>query len=310
MKPRVAVIVGPTASGKTDTAIAFAKRINGEIISADSMQIYQYMDIGTAKPTAEEMQGIRHYLIDCIDPNQEYSVAQFKTDALDAIEKILKKHKIPVVVGGTGLYINGLTMPWGFNEKDTDPAVREKLEKECEKIGKEAFYQKLQKIDPQACEKIHYNNVKRVIRAMEIYEVTGKTKTQLDAEAFKAELPYEYVLMGIDMDRNRLYERINHRIDVMVQNGLIDEVRALLQRGLDQNAIAMKAIGYKEIFPYLEGKMSLEETLYVLKRDTRHFAKRQLTWFRKDKRIRWFEKEKYATNEEMAQAMVACFLKK
>lgn len=306
-KAKIAVLVGPTACGKTDTAIELAKGLEGEIISADSMQIYREMHIGTAKPKKEEMQGIPHHLMDCVNPDDEYSVAEFKEAALKAIEDMINRKKQPVVAGGTGLYINGLTLPWGFRQKDSDEGVREQLEAEAQEQGKEALYQKLLAVDPITAAGIHPNNLKRVIRAYEIYMVTGKPKSYFDAMAAKEELPYTYVMMGILMDRAQLYERINRRIDIMVENGLIDEIRTLLDKGYTEDLISMKAIGYKEIFPYIRGEMSLDEALYILKRDTRHFAKRQLTWFRKDKRIRWFSAEAYADKKAMASDMMAYF---
>lgn len=306
-KAKIAVLVGPTACGKTDTAIELAKGLEGEIISADSMQIYREMHIGTAKPKKEEMQGIPHHLMDCVNPDDEYSVAEFKEAALKAIEDMINRGKQPVVAGGTGLYINGLTLPWGFRQKDSDEGVREQLEAEAREQGKEALYQKLLAVDPITAASIHPNNLKRVIRAYEIYMVTGKPKSYFDAMAAKEELPYTYVMMGILMDRAQLYERINRRIDIMVENGLIDEIRTLLDKGYTEDLISMKAIGYKEIFPYIRGEMSLDEALYILKRDTRHFAKRQLTWFRKDKRIRWFSAEAYADKKAMASDMMAYF---
>ena len=271
------------------------------------MQIYRQMTIGTAKPTQGEMQGIPHHLIDCVDPDEEYSVARFKEEALRRIEDILFRGRQPIVAGGTGLYINGLTMPWGFREKDTDEKVRERLAREVEEMGREAFYERLKAVDPVTAAALHPNNVKRMIRAYEIYEVTGKPKSCLDMEAAKEELPYDYVLMGISMERPLLYERINRRIDLMVRDGLIEEVKSLLDQGYTEELLSMKAIGYKEIFPYLKGEMSLEEALHILKRDTRHFAKRQLTWFRKDLRIRWFEVENYDTRVDMAEDMSVYF---
>ncbi|MEG0310437.1 MAG: tRNA (adenosine(37)-N6)-dimethylallyltransferase MiaA [Eubacterium sp.] len=302
-KPKIAVLVGPTACGKTDTAVELAKEIDGEIISADSMQIYKQMTIGTAKPTIDEQQGIPHYLIDCVDPKEEYSVACFKEAALKSIDTILSRHKTPIVVGGTGLYINGLTLPWGFREKDTDEAIREQLNAECESLGKEALYERLRSVDPITAEIIHPNNMKRVIRALEIYEVTGKPKSYFDEQASKEELPYDYVMMGIEMNRALLYERINRRVDLMVEEGLIDEIKHLLSIGYTEDLIAMKAIGYKEIFPYLRKEMSLNDARILLKRDTRHFAKRQLTWFRKDKRIKWYDFETFQSKAEIAKAM-------
>lgn len=303
MKDTLPVVVGPTACGKTDTAVALAKILDGEIISADSMQIYKHMDIGTAKPTFQEMQDIPHHLIDCVAPDEAYSVAQFKEDALACVADIIQRGKIPIIAGGTGLYINALTLPWGFREKDTDPEVRKQLEEECARIGNQAFYDKLKAVDPKACETIHPNNTKRVVRALEIYTVTGKTKSDLDAEAQQEALPYDYVLMGIAMERQALYTRIDKRVDGMIAKGLTDEVKNLLEAGYGRDLIAMKAIGYKEFFPYFDREQSLDEAVYILKRDTRHFAKRQLTWFRRDERIQWFDRADYAEPKAMAQAM-------
>jgi len=304
MIQQIPVIVGATATGKTETGVWLAKAMNGEIISADSMQIYQKMDIGTAKPTAEEMQGIPHHLIDCIKPNEAYSVARYKTEAFQAIEDILNRQKVPVIVGGTGLYINSLTLPWGFSRKDKDEAIRERLEKESAEGKGEELYQQLESIDPEAAQKIHPNNQRRVIRALEIYYATGKTKTVLDAEEQKIKLPYAYNILGIEMDRAYLYERINQRIDLMVEAGLIEEVKSLLEAGYDEKLISMKAIGYKEFIPYFKKEQSLEETIRILKRDTRHFAKRQLTWFRKDPRIRWFHVDETTDKKTLALAML------
>ncbi|MDO4288108.1 MAG: tRNA (adenosine(37)-N6)-dimethylallyltransferase MiaA [Eubacterium sp.] len=303
-KQKIPVVVGPTASGKTGAAVALAKLRGGEVISADSMQIYRHMDIGTAKPTAQEMAGIPHHLIDCVDPDEAYSVARFKEEALAKIEDILDRGRQPIVAGGTGLYVNGLTLPWGFREKDTDETVRKKLEAEAAQLGAEALHKRLAAADPKSAAEIHPNNVKRVIRALEIYQVTGKAKSQLDAEARVTEsLPYNYVLMGIAMPRERLYDRVNRRVDLMVEQGLEAELRDLMSLGYSPELPALKAIGYKELFPYLRGEMTLEAALEILKRDTRHFAKRQLTWFRKDQRITWFDAEVYPEADAMAQAM-------
>jgi len=304
MIQKIPVIVGATATGKTETGVWLAKAMNGEIISADSMQIYQKMDIGTAKPTAEEMQGIPHHLINCIKPDEAYSVARYKTEAFQTIEAILNRQKVPIIVGGTGLYINSLTLPWGFSRKDKNDAIRERLEKESAEGKGEQLYQQLESIDPEAARKIHPNNQRRVIRALEIYYATGKTKTALDAEEQKTELPYAYSMMGIDMDREYLYERINQRIDLMIEAGLIEEVKRLLEQGYNEKLIAMKAIGYKEFMPYLKKERSLEETIRILKRDTRHFAKRQLTWFRKDQRIKWYHVDKMTDKKALAFSML------
>lgn len=304
MIQKIPVIVGATATGKTETGVLLAKAINGEIISADSMQIYQKMDIGTAKPTKEERQDIPHHMIDCIAPDEDYSVARYKKEAFQTIEEILNRQKVPIIVGGTGLYINSLTLPWGFSRKDKNETIRQQLEKESVEGKGEQLYQRLENIDPEAAQKIHPNNQRRVIRALEIYYATGKTKTELDAEERKIELPYAYHMMGIEMDRTYLYERINQRIDLMTEAGLIEEVRRLLDQGYNEELIAMKAIGYKEFIPYFKKEQSLEETIRILKRDTRHFAKRQLTWFRKDERIRWFHVDKTTDKKKLVLSML------
>lgn len=288
-KPRVLVLIGPTASGKTALGVALAKALNGEIISADSMQIYKYMSIGTAKVTPNEMEGIPHHLVDCILPNVEYSVAKFKEAALKSIDEIVSQGNLPIVVGGTGLYINGLTLPWGFREKDENEEVRWRLSAEAEMLGSEALHQRLKDVDPITAQIVHPNNVKRVIRALEIYEVTGKPKSYFDKKASTEELPCKYELIGLRWPREDLYHRINHRVDKMVEKGLINETKSLLDRGYDWDLTSLQAIGYKELRPFLNGDASLEEVLTVLKQNTRHFAKRQMTWFRKDERIHWIE---------------------
>lgn len=288
-KPKVLVVVGPTASGKTALGVALAKKLDGEIISADSMQIYKYMNIGTAKVTPEEMQGIPHHLVDCVLPNEEFSVARFKAAALDAIETILAKGKLPIIIGGTGLYINSLTLPWDFQKKDSDEEIRWRLTAEAEILGKEALYERLKSVDPVTAEIVHPNNLNRVIRALEIYELTGKPKSYFDEETKKKDVPYDYVMLGLDWEREILYDRINRRVDLMIGDGLVDEAKMLVERGYDWNLTALKAIGYKELKPYLEEESSLSEAVTILKRDSRHYAKRQMTWFRKDERIRWLK---------------------
>lgn len=288
-KPKVLVVVGPTASGKTALGVALAQKLNGEIISADSMQIYKYMNIGTAKVTLEEMQGVPHYLVDCVSPDEEFSVAKYKAAALEAIEAILSKGKLPIIIGGTGLYINSLTLPWDFQKKDSDEIIRWRLTAEAEVLGKEALFERLKTIDPATAQIVHPNNLNRIIRALEIYELTGKPKSHFDEETKKQEVPYDYVMLGLDWDRETLYDRINRRVDLMITEGLIDETKMLVERGYDWNLTALKAIGYKELKPYLEGTSTLAEAVTILKRDSRHYAKRQMTWFRKDDRIQWLK---------------------
>ncbi|MBC3898271.1 tRNA (adenosine(37)-N6)-dimethylallyltransferase MiaA [Acetobacterium malicum] len=288
-KPKVLVVVGPTASGKTALGVALAQKLNGEIISADSMQIYKYMNIGTAKVTLEEMQGVPHYLVDCVSPDEEFSVAKYKAAALEAIEAILSKGKLPIIIGGTGLYINSLTLPWDFQKKDSDEIIRWRLTAEAEVLGKEALFERLKTIDPATAQIVHPNNLNRIIRALEIYELTGKPKSHFDEETKKQGVPYDYVMLGLDWDRETLYDRINRRVDLMIAEGLIDETKMLVERGYDWNLTALKAIGYKELKPYLEGTSTLAEAVTILKRDSRHYAKRQMTWFRKDDRIQWLK---------------------
>ncbi|MBU4541132.1 MAG: tRNA (adenosine(37)-N6)-dimethylallyltransferase MiaA [Firmicutes bacterium] len=288
-KPKVLVIVGPTASGKTPLGVALAKRLGGEIISADSMQIYKHMSIGTAKVSLDEMQGVPHHLVDCVSPDEEFSVAKYKAAALEAIEAILSRGKLPIIIGGTGLYINSLSLPWDFQKKDSDEKIRWRLTAEAEVIGNKALYERLKSVDPVTAEIVHPNNLNRLIRALEIYELTGKPKSDFDEETKKHSVPYDYIILGLDWDRETLYERINRRVDRMIEEGLIEETKMLIERGYDWNLTAMKAIGYKELKAYLEGESSLAEAVTILKRDSRHYAKRQMTWFRKDKRIQWLK---------------------
>jgi len=300
-KPKVLVVVGPTASGKTALGVALAKKLDGEIISADSMQIYKYMNIGTAKVTLDEMQGVSHYLVDCVSPDEEFSVAKYKAAALEAIEAILSKGKLPIIIGGTGLYINSLTLPWDFQKKDSDEIIRWRLTAEAEVLGKEALFERLKTIDPATAQIVHPNNLNRIIRALEIYELTGKPKSHFDEETKKQEVPYDYVMLGLDWDRETLYDRINRRVDLMIAEGLIDETKMLVERGYDWNLTALKAIGYKELKPYLEGTSTLAEAVTILKRDSRHYAKRQMTWFRKDDRIQWLKMNETRTVENQVE---------
>lgn len=288
-KPKVIVIGGPTASGKTALSIELAKTIGGEIVSADSMQIYQEMNIGTAKPEEEEKQGIPHYMIDVVKPNERYSVAEYKKEAKKAIQKILQKGKIPIVVGGTGLYIDSLIYEIEFLELETPLTYRKELEETAEKEGLESLYQKAKQIDPEAMKRISQNDKKRIFRVLEIYQQTGKTKTTLDKESRK-EVEYEYKMFAIGMDRDRLYHRINQRVDNMIEKGLIEEVQRIYQN-YQEFPTAMQALGYKEVVAYLEGKVSKDDMIEQIKRESRRYAKRQLTWFRKNKETIWLNGE-------------------
>ena len=287
-KPKVIVICGPTASGKTGLSIELAKKMDGEIISSDSMQIYQDMNIGTAKPTIEEMEGIKHYLLDFVPPNQKYSVAQFKKDAVQAIETILQKGKVPIIVGGTGLYIDALTKNIEYPEIETDMNYRHELELEMKKEGLTKLYERAKQIDEQAMQTISQNDQKRIMRVLEIYHQTGKTKTQLEKESRMKPIPYHYLVFAIQMDRAILYERINIRVDKMIKDGLIEEVENLLKK-YQEFPTAMQGLGYKEVATYLKGECTKEEMIEKLKMETRRYAKRQLTWFRKDKEIQWID---------------------
>jgi tRNA dimethylallyltransferase len=289
MKPQVIVIVGPTASGKTKISIELAKKINGEIVSADSMQIYKDMNIGTAKPTTEEMQGITHYMIGVISPDKSFNLAMYKEMAEKCIEEILAKGKTPILVGGTGLYINTLLDGIEFLDFESDLNFRNQLIKKAETEGAEVLHKELEYIDKDAANKIDANNIRRVARALEIYHVTGKTKTELDRES-KKEVKYNYKVYGIKLEREELYNRINLRVDKMIDQGLVNEVRELLDKYVLSNT-ALQGLGYKEVIKYLDGTISYDEMTDILKQETRKYAKRQLTWFRRDKRINWLEPE-------------------
>lgn len=287
MKPKVIVIVGPTASGKTDLSIRLAKELNGEIISADSMQIYKKMTIGTAKPTKEEMQGIPHHMIDIVEPNEDFNVAKYKNMAEEKIEEVLSKGKQPIIVGGTGLYIDTLVNGIEFFDIENDFEYRAKLENEVKEKGVDWLYEELKKVDSEAADNIEKKNVRRVIRALEIYKVTGKTKTQLDKESIKGS-KYDYIIFGLLWDREKLYERINLRVDIMLKDGLIEEVKSLIDNeGFSKTAL--QGLGYKEVVEYLEGNVSYEEMVEKIKMETRRYAKRQMTWFKRNQNIIWLE---------------------
>ena len=285
-KPKVIVICGPTASGKTTLSIQLAQKINGEIISSDSMQIYKDMNIGTAKPDQQEMQGIKHYLLDFVSPDERYSVADYKKDAENAIEDILQKGKVPIIVGGTGLYVDSLIYGIEYPNIEFDENYRKELERRVEKEGLEKLYEKAKKIDPQAMKKISRNDQKRILRVLEIYNATGKTKTEQEIESRKNEVKYDYRVFAINMDREKLYDRINKRVDVMIQKGLIEEVENLLKK-YNEFPTAMQGLGYKEVVEYIQGKVLKEDMIENIKRESRRYAKRQITWFKKNKQTIW-----------------------
>ncbi len=289
MSNKIIVIVGPTAVGKTYVSVELAKKLNTEIVSADSMQIYKEMDIGTAKITDDEMQGIAHHMIDIISPNENYSVSEFNETAEKIIDSLLLNNHIPIVVGGSGLYVNSLIYDLDFAKAKSNEKLRDYYNYYYKEHGEDALYNKLQKIDPAAAEKIHKNNIKRVIRALEVYDITGLKFSELNTDIRKPSNKYECILVGLSMDRKILYNRINQRVDKMLSEGLVEEVKDLLDKGYHKNSASMKAIGYKEIIEYLEGNCTLEEAVNILKRNTRRFAKRQYTWFLKDENVKWFD---------------------
>ena len=287
-KQKVIVICGPTASGKTALSIELAKKINGEIVSADSMQIYKGMDIGTAKPSKEEQDGIEHYLLDFVSPDIRYSVAQYKCDAKCAIKEILSKGKTPIIVGGTGLYVDSLIYEIEYSDIKIDENYRNELEKIAEKEGLKKLYDMALEIDAVAMEKISHNDKKRIMRVLEIYNATGKTKTQQEIESRKKPVEYDYRVFAINWDRDILYQRINKRVDLMIENGLIQEVKSILDK-YESFPTAMQGLGYKEVVDYINGIYSKDEMIEKIKMETRRYAKRQLTWFRKNKQTIWLD---------------------
>ena len=291
MKPKVVVIVGPTASGKTVLSIELAKRINGEIISSDSMQIYKDMDIGTAKVTKEEMQGIKHYLVDFISPDTRYTVSDFKKDSENAIKEIIEKGKTPIVVGGTGLYVNSLIYGIEYQDMNFDEEYRDKLMKIAESDeGLAKLYEQANQIDPEAMKKISPNDKKRIVRVLEIYKQTGKTKTEQEILSRQKGVDYDFKVFGITMERSKLYERINLRVDMMIDQGLESEVKKLISK-YSEFPTALQGLGYKEVIEFFDGKTSRDEMIEKIKQGSRRYAKRQLTWFKKNKETIWLDAE-------------------
>ena len=294
-KAKVIVICGPTASGKTALSIEVAKKINGEIISCDSMQIYKDMNIGTAKPTKEEMGEIKHYLIDYVLPTERYSIAEYKKDAKKAIKEVIEKGKTPIIVGGTGLYVDSLIYEIEYPEIKFDEEYRKKLEKEVEEEGLEKLYEKAKKIDPIAIQKISKTDKKRIQRVLEIYHATGKTKTEQEIISRQKEPEYAYKVYGLLWDRQKLYDRINLRVDIMIEQGLIEEVKTILKK-YSKFPTAMQGLGYKEVVQYLNKEITKEEMIEKIKQETRRYAKRQMTWFRKNKQTIWLNAEDKQNN--------------
>ena len=296
-KPLV-VLTGPTAVGKTKASIGLAKAIGGEIISADSMQVYEYMDIGSAKIRPEEMQGVPHYLIDDLKPWDEFHVVRFQQMAKNAMEQIYANGHIPIVVGGTGFYIQALLYDIDFTGTAQDDTYRAELENLVKEKGAAYLHNMLRKVDPKSAEDIHANNVKRVIRALEYYRQTGQKMSEHNEEERRKESPYEFVYFVLNAPREQLYARIDRRVDQMIEEGLVDEVKHLKELGCTKEMVSMQGLGYKEILAYLDVECDLDRAFYTIKRDTRHFAKRQLTWFRRERQVTWIQKEVYDYDED------------
>ena len=302
-KQKLIIILGPTACGKTGLSLEIAKRFQGEIISGDSMQVYRGMDIGTAKISPEEMQGIPHHLIDILEPQQAFSVADFRSLAEDAIQKIAQRGRLPMVVGGTGLYIDSLLYPYNFaGDMEASPEIRQRLQEEYRQLGGLALHQRLADLDPASAQRIHPNDEHRLVRALEVLEITGEPLSQRQQD--KSCTPaYQGILIGLNMEREQLYARIEQRVEQMLSQGLIDEVRSLLEQGIDPAANSMQGIGYRQTVGYLQGQYSLDEAVELIKRDTRRFAKRQITWFKRNKDICWFDVGHYREEGELLESV-------
>lgn len=294
-KGSLIVITGPTAVGKTELSVALAKKIDGEIISADSVQVYKHMDIGSAKITKAEMQGIPHHLIDICEPAEAFNIARFKDLSKQAVNDIFSRGKIPIIAGGTGFYIQSLIYDIDFKETATD-GTRTKYEEMLREKGEAYLHSLLKERDPEAAAAIHPNNAKRVIRALEYFEQTGTKISTHNEEERRKESPYNFAYFVLNLPREKLYDRINRRVDMMLEDGLLDEVKSLAASyGVTEDMVSMQALGYKEILDYLNGNTTLEDAIYTIKRDTRHFAKRQLTWFKREREVIWLDKEEHAT---------------
>lgn len=298
------ILTGPTAVGKTALSIGLAKAVDGEIISADSMQVYRKMNIGTAKIQQSEMQGVRHHLIDILDPGEDFNVVLFKKYALEAMKDIYSRGKIPVVVGGTGFYIQALLYDINFEDNDNDMSYREELQTLAAEHGNSYIHDMLVGVDPESAEKIHENNVKRVIRALEFYKKTGTKISEHNEAESQKESPYNFEYFVLNDDRQKLYDRIDRRIDIMLEDGLLDEVRSLVDEGYSRDLVSMQGLGYKEMIDYIQERYTLDEAVYTLKRDTRHFAKRQVTWFKREKQVTWVNKNEFDSEADILSFMI------
>ena len=298
------VLTGPTAVGKTSLSIALAKAVDGEIISADSMQVYKYMNIGTAKITEEEKCGIPHFLIDEFEPDEEFNVTIFKNKVMGYIEDIKSRGKVPIIVGGTGFYIQSVIYDINFNEYGDDSNVRKKYEAMAETLGKSELHKKLALVDREYADSVSENNVKKVVRALTFFEMTGEKLSEHNKRERERSSPFDFAYFVLTMDRKKLYERIDKRVDLMFDMGLVEEVKALMAKGYDKSLVSMQGIGYKEVIDYLSGKTSLEECIDIIKRDTRHFAKRQLTWFKREKVVTYIDKDEFASEDKCMKEML------
>ena len=298
------ILTGPTAVGKTALSIGLAKAVDGEIISADSMQVYRKMNIGTAKIQQSEMQGVRHHLIDILDPGEDFNVVLFKKYALEAMKDIYSRGKIPVVVGGTGFYIQALLYDINFEDNDNDMSYREELQTLAAEHGNSYIHDMLAGVDPESAENIHENNVKRVIRALEFYKKTGTKISEHNEAESQKESPYNFEYFVLNDDRQKLYDRIYRRIDIMLEDGLLDEVKSLVDEGYSRDLVSMQGLGYKEMIDYIQERYTLDEAVYTLKRDTRHFAKRQVTWFKREKQVTWVNKNEFDSEADILSFMI------
>lgn len=301
------VLTGPTAVGKTSLSIALAKAVDGEIISADSMQVYKYMNIGTAKITEEEKCGIPHFLIDEFEPDEEFNVTIFKNKVMGYIEDIKSRGKVPIIVGGTGFYIQSVIYDINFNEYGDDSEVRKKYELMAETIGKSKLHKKLALVDREYADSVSYNNVKKVVRALTFFEMTGEKLSEHNKRERERSSPFDFAYFVLTMDRKKLYERIDKRVDLMFDMGLVEEVKALMAKGYDKSLVSMQGIGYKEVIDYLSGKTGLEECIDIIKRDTRHFAKRQLTWFKREKVVTYIDKDEFDAEDKCLKEMLRVY---
>ena len=295
-KPMI-ILTGPTAVGKSALSVELAKKINGAVISADSMQVYRHMDIGSAKIMPEEMQGITHFMIDELEPDEEFHVVRFTTMAKEYLKEIYAAGKIPIIAGGTGFYIQALLYDIDFTEQQCDEAYRRQLEEQAKEHGAGYLHEMLRKVDPASAEAIHANNVKRVIRALEFYHLSGQKISEHNETERQKQSPYNFAYFVLNDERAKLYERIDKRVDAMIAAGLVNEVQKLKDMGCSREMVSMQGLGYKEVLAYLDGEYTLEEAVYIIKRETRHFAKRQLTWFKRERDVIWLDKQTFGYDD-------------